>query len=356
MAVAATTKNLAFQNIQRNIIDIAGKSSPSELFPSVGVLPALVSADNTQGLPGLQLEFDGKDRPQSASGKPEFKVKYLKASCDYTTSGSLDICATLDADPEPYGYVDATIAKQYFRQFSITNAQFANLDETPDERITLRIMQHMKDILVDINNDMASKLYAQVGDYFDGTDSATSPRELPLIGTTGNYQPIALSGISKEYRTNGYNGRPILVGGPMLDMAAQAGNLQGVGNFTTPFATPQLPVAMYTDYLLDSTLGTTNAGITWLPGTVRLMEYLDNKGYNEIDRPNKKATVMSYMGYLFDVTIIISDCTEKHIVSIAKWADLFYPTDAMYADCWKKGIDAWKFVCGDADCNFFTNV
>lgn len=350
MSMNSTTESKCFQVVQQSLINLAGSASPSELMPAIGMFDALTSPANVGGLQALDFEvLQGKDRPQNSSGKPKLELKVKKPNCNYTTVSTPNICQLGSADTNPYAYFDATIDKQYWRQFTITNAQFANLNETPDERIALRIADAAREILVEINNDMIAKAAAQVTKYTDGTDSATTPRPLNVINSNGNYQPLALAAVAVEYKRGGYNGKPIGVGGAKVDFASFSAALNGTGTFTSP-QNVAAPVTLFADYNIDSTINNSIENmITWRPGTLRLLEWFQNVGYNKIDLDNQKAYTVNVMGTVFDIDFVW-DCSKAWIVTVSKWADLFYPTDAMYDTCWNSGLLGWELACGGADC------
>lgn len=350
MAINSTTESKCFQVVQQSLINLAGAASPGELMPAIGMLDALGSPANIGGLQALNFEaLQGKDRPQNSSGKPILEIKVKSPSCDYETTGSPDICTAGSADANPYLYFNATIDKQYWRKFTITNAQFANLNETPDERIALRIADAANEILIEINNDMIAKAAAHLGAYADGTSSITSPRPLNVINSNGNYQPLALASVAVEYKRGGYVGKPIGVGGAKVDYASFSAALNGTGTFTSP-QNVAAPVTLFADYNIDTVMNNSQENlITWRPGTLRLLEWFQNVGYNKIDLDNQKAYTVNVMGAVFDIDFVW-DCSKAWVVTVSKWADLFYPTDAMYASCYKSGLLGWELACGAADC------
>lgn len=353
MGVATGTENKTFQMLQVSLNELAVNTSPDQLMPQIGMLEAVTSQANTGGLASLQFEvLNGKDKPQNSSGKPYVQVKVQPPTCNYTTSGSKNICDADTGDADTSEYYNITVDQDAWREFTIDYSTFANLNETPDQRIALRLAQHANDILVEINNSLVTLAYAQVGDYSDSVDSASSPKSVSLINTAGTYQPLAWSKVVTDYRKNGFNGKPIAVGGSKLETAMMSAMFQGTGQFTSPY-NPALPITAFTDYLIDSTLNnSTENMLTWMPGTVRMVEWFKNDGYNAINLEVHKAGKFNYMGYEFDLDITYI-CDKKYKFTLSKQYGLFHPTVAMYGDCWKGGLLAWELGCTGLDCTDF---
>lgn len=354
MAMASGTDNKAFQNLQISLNNLALQASaPEQLMPQVGVLEAVTSPANTQGLAALQFEvLNGKDKPQNTSGKPYVQVRSVAPDCTYTNTGSKNICTAETGASDPFVYTNVTVDQEAWREFTIDHSTFANLDYTPNEMIALKTAQACQNILTQINNSLGTLIYAQAGDYPSGGDSASSPKGVSIISSAGAYQPLALSQVITEYRKNGFAGKPIAVGGSKLETARMAAMYQGTGQFTSPY-NPGLPVDLFTDYVLDATLGNSIENmITWMPGTVRLVEWFKNEKYNALNLETHKANKIMYGGFEFDCDIVYT-CDKTWKFTISKPYGLFHVTEAMYDTCWNPGILAWELTCAGLDCTSF---
>lgn len=353
MASINGTDNKVFQNLQISLNDLALGNAPNDLMPQVGMLDAVTSPENTGGLSALTFEvLNGKDKPQNTNGKPSVQVRSIAPTDTYANTGSKNICDADTGDADPYIYTTVTVDQDAWREFTIDYSTFANLNENPEERIAVRVAQHCKDILTQINNNLGTLAYAAVGDYKDGVDSATSPRAIPIINTSGAYQPLALAKVINEYRQNKFNGRPIVVGGSKIETARIAAAFQGTGQFTTP-VNPQLPASLYADYLLDSTLNNAQENaISWIPGTVRLVEWFKNEKYNQVNMETHQAKKINYMGFEFDVDIVYV-CDKKFKFTISKQYGIFTPTEQMFGSVNKPGLFAWTLDCAALGCADF---
>lgn len=361
MSVTAGTMSTCFQEFQLGLTNYLERSAPSALWPLTGMYQQIMSAENDAAgaralLQNAEETQNGKDYFQLSSGKPVLKLKYEKCKItdDTNDDTSANYCIDLSAEGDPYGYVDATIAKHYVsQQIEITDAEFANLNESPSERIVLRMAQEIKSIMLRVNADWIAKVKAATGTYHDGvTSSVTSPRLLNIVNEQGKYNPQAFVNVELEYMANGFSGRPIGVAGQRMYRALKAAGNVGVGEFNVPIAGPALGIDVAMDMTLDTTIGNSQENfLTWMPRTIFPLRWTKNVGYAAKNLEMHRAGTVSYLGEVFDVTVATIGCPLRTVITIEKWIDLFVPIDAMYGCGWTKGVYNWNLGCGPEDCD-----
>lgn len=365
MAGTAGTLSLCFQEFQVGLTNYLKASAPSELWPLTGMYQQIMSQANDAAgaralLQNAEDTQDGKDYFQLSSGKPVMKLKYEKCRITDSTydDTTANYCVDLSPEGDPYGYVDATIAKHYMSQpIEITDVEFANLDETPSQRIILRMAQEIKSIMLRVNADWVAKVKAATGLYHDGTSSVSAPRRLNIMNDEGKYNPQAFVNVQLEYMVNGFSGRPIGVAGQRMYRALAAEKNVGMGAYNVPVSAPNIGVDVALDFTMDATINNTEENfLTWMPRTIFPLRWTKNVGYQAKNLEMHKAGTVSYLGEVFDVTVATIGCPLRTVITIEKWIDLFTPIDAMYGCGWKKGVLNHTLGCGPDDCETTGNI
>lgn len=308
-----------------------------------GIISALESDQNMAGVdPALKRQLEaqwGKGAMVDGDAACTFKLWVTRPNCGTATEGAGTVCGNSNTTGpvERRTQIDIKIEKAWSTHGKIEPGDFNCLCAgTQAQVLTREIAEGAKAILNSVAAEIATDALAAMGNYTNGIDSKATPIDLNLLSAsaTGLFaQPVGWTTALLEYRKMQTQGGIIAVGGDLVYAYNSALNLApslSPGGYSLPNG-----VSSYFDTnvqaLADATL--TAPLLTWAPGALWIMRYLDNVrvAENHIASADVERTVVNLWGQLFDLTII-RDCEILRWVLQYRYELYALPGD-VYGDC-----------------------
>lgn len=315
MSLNSTFTDGICPNIQKGLDTIAGANTPEAKNSKDGLLQALVSKENTNGV--LQNAIDTKD------GKKHYvDVTFIPRSTSSDIASSCGSC-TADDEVTPNSIlvdIDQCIPTKNF-QFDET--EMRKLCEGDTEWIS-RVFQSKIDALRnELDKRLITNISSNFGKFSDGTTAVKSFQMINSATSSANY--LGEVSALDEFDKISASGKPIFVGAGNLNSYAMlqkigccnsgGTDLSGAGNFS-----------FYKDYNVGSLLSNANDFIAFAPNSVQLLTYNKYKGsYKDDSRLLTRAIINDptiNLGYDFKLWLDI--CTEKYIGNLSLRYKLFY--------------------------------
>lgn len=345
--------------IQRQLIALNAPNTYNELR-SYGLINALESQQNLAGIDSgvaAQLrDLWGKGTINDADATCKFKVWVNKPICGTATDGVTSLCGNTNTTGpiEDRVQLDVKIAKAKSVQGKIEPSDVACLcNGTIPDVLLKEINGAAKKILASVEADLVTTVQAAMGDYINGTASLTSPRQLNLFASTATRfeaQPVGWSPLMLEYAQMQINGGVIGVGGNAVFNYFNA--LQLAPSVAGEYRLPQGINLWYdpnVQALADGTF--TNPLLTWAPGSLWIMRYLDNvnNGVNHINDGNVDRSVVDIFGHLFDLSIKRDASCDKLIWVLNFQYDLWNMPQSVFGTC----LDTNQKQAYDIGCDIY---
>jgi hypothetical protein len=319
--------------LQESLLPIAGANSPVNRAKT-GFIESLVSPINREGFAQIEQSTDGI--------KKVVRVQYLQQpDASSVVSGPIgtvrpNLCTSTATATEPIGKtVDVTL--EAFKEFSMSEAtfrEFCTWDMAAMRNWMLNIM--IAPVIQRINQLLLTKWAAGVyGAYYGQGAPAIKSFQLLSGGSAANY--IGFSDLQTEYMKFGGISKPILVGDGILNTYM---NLVGIGccnNNGIDLSQAAAKDAFFF-YDIDASsatlgLGAANRFIMYSPGSMQMIQYLENQGEFMQIKPDYERRIMvdPVTGLSFDFEWRYESCDRKYYFSLGTAFDLFSLPDDMFA-------------------------
>jgi len=305
---------------------LAALNSPQNL---AGVDPALITAMESQY---------GKRSLNGNGGNCAFKVWLTKPNCDTVTTTRKLLCdnSNTNTPEERRIEYDLSVNEIVSDEGYLTPAQYQCLcNGTRDEVLQRAITDSMQAMLKKANNNAIAKAMLAAGKYTNGQESLTNTKQLNLFNdVNGNFQvqQMGFAPMLLEYDTMQVNGGVLAVGGYQAFQYQVASKL--TRQFAGEVATPDGISIWYDPEMQNQASGTAPQPLlTWAPGAIALIRYLDNANGMRIGGANVERAVLTYQGFDFDFSLSIDAACEKiRWVLNGEW-DLWMVPAAAWGDC-----------------------
>jgi len=261
------------------VIDITETAlSQANLGTPTGTLGALVSPEN-KGTFELILD-PNKSRPTSGSHRKVY-TKDVAPVCNQDTEAD-GPCATPSFTPDSvasnFKFVEHRIDLSIQRKITMDLEAFKSFCINPKEYLAKRLTAFRQGVLQEINTKLIDRVIAYAGNYADGTNSISAPKNVSFLTSgAGGYlfDPTGYSKIKDEYAKLGHPyTTPFVVGGSQVATLLSNSNFYGGTNFNgvTNYAIPNVGV----DYGIDVAFADgDNHLLTWDAGSIQAVGYND---------------------------------------------------------------------------------
>lgn len=221
------------------------------------------------------------------------------------------------------------------------------------------ISKKAKDILTAVNLAALEAIALLPGKYASGTESLTTPHDLNLFTTSAlggfQMQPAGWMPMQLEYQKMTTTGGVIAIGGDLAAQYQMAPNVtRGIqGEYKLPG-----DIDLFYDHNVNTAIadGVTfiNPLITFAPGSILLMRYMDNFNVqeNHIVDANVSKGIVSLYGHDFDLSI-----SRDGKCNILRWTlnyvwDLFHLPASAWNSCMVQNQKLmWNIGCEPYDCD-----
>lgn len=262
------------------------QNTPDNSALNLGMHKLLKSASNKDG-------FNAKTK--SGAGMPltgqnaKIEIKYVKPVCGDTDDITTLCDETTTAVTNPFGnathqFPTTSVSSKAYKVPESIYKQVCDTKEAIDAAI---IDQHFKNILTKAENKLIQSAFDCMGIYCSGDDS-TDPAQMltvNLFSEDGKFaQPAAMETVAAQLRNAKANGKASIIGGSRLKSFLSAMANAGLGaNALGAAPTILQDYNFYYSSEFDSAMATAagTAGDYMLviaPGTVQILDYLDNVG------------------------------------------------------------------------------
>lgn len=261
--------------MQENAVKYFGKLAADSQKPFVGTLDALESPLNKVGMQLTEDVNNGRIAPKG--GKRKVQVRYIKPACTTSPDVEASECNIPANNSQEWGFEDLTIDDFVSFGIQLTEQEF---DEFCEDRDTI-YMENLKtrhnEALKKYDTKLIKAIAPLMGNYSTGASSITSTITVPFL-SPGNTPNIgAFNKVLEAFMKMGFSQRPIWVGDKKLLPLAQIKDSLGLNDQGIDLSKLNLSNFFY-DGQLDSTINTLeNHVLTWIPGTIQLVEYWDHK-------------------------------------------------------------------------------
>lgn len=329
--------------IQRQLVALNAPNTYNELR-NYGLINALESPQNQAGIdPEIRNTLQGlwgKGTINDGSATCKFKILVQKPTCGTATSGVATLCANSNTNAltEDRVQLDVNIGKSYHVEGKIEPTDVACLcNGTMSEAVLRELNIAAKKILTSVEADLVTTVQASMGDYINGTASLTSPRTLNLFASTATRfeaQPVGWTPLMLEYAQMQTQGGVIGVGGNAVFNYLTA--LQLAPSLAGEYRLPQ-GINLWHDPsvqgLADETF--TNPLLTWAPGALWIMRYLDNANpaVNHVNDGSVDRSILNIFGHLFDFSVKRDAACDKLIWVLNYQYDLWNMPQSVFGSC-----------------------
>ena len=340
--------------------DVFGKRNPLLEKRPTGLLDALKSRANTQGVKKIETESSlGKARPTSTSNR-SVKVRYTSKDCTVAPLAAVSECSLgTIGDNMVYKESSYTVDQRATWGFDLDEQTYKDFCENPAQVYADYIAKRYDAAKQDLNTKLINAIIPMIGNYaVSGTNSIATPLTIPVVNALGVPNPAALALIESHFMQMNQTESPILVGAGKLDLFNKGLGYSGLAASGLDASRASL-VNYFRDVNLNTVLGGgTDHLLAFLPGAFQLLEWYDNVGdyfkkfemiVNGKSVPSKEMSFVEIDGIRWDMYYEY-DC-GVHKYRFQKWFDLAQiPSDAFGA-CQDYNYSLHFLLgCGDLDC------
>lgn len=343
---------------------IARDLAPDNITEQMGMTGALISPQNTTGFEAIEVNmFPGKGRPQ-ANSKPKIEIEYESPACDEANTTMSGLCDDQPVDGDTLGYLEVTVDEVSSLGGQFDKEAFERICEQPDERLAKQIRKKARDVVRKMNKTLIAKAYSVMGLYpSDGASSVGgTAKSINILNADGFINPAGMAVVKSQFRRMHTDRLPIVVGGDILATWEDTRVMGGLGANAVGAQTgvQQGGVSLFLDYHLDPVIqgletDTDSHLLSWVPGTLRLLEWAKYKGpWEELGKEDYTETTLNIDGIAFDYSLYYDNCDHVWKYVVSKTYDLFWIPDAVYQPCWTFNHKLhFKAACGTWDCNAY---
>lgn len=350
------------KTLQHNLLAINAPNQFNAL-KHFGLLNALESDQNRAGIdPGVVAQLEalyGRGTINDGSSTCKFKLWVDKPICGTATDGVGTLCANSNTNGPTDNriQIDVNIGEGRYVEGRIRPTDFQCLCAgTQAEVIQRELNIAAIKILTSVEADLVTAVNAAMGDYIDGTDSKLSPKTLNLFASTATRfeaQPVGWTPLMLQYAQMQTTGGVLAVGG---DAAFGYSSALQLAPTLAPsgYALPQ-GINMWYDPNIQALADATfvNPLLTWAPGALWVMRYLDNVriAENHIVDANVERVVLDIYGHLFDFSVHRDgSCDTLRWVLNYQW-DLWNLPQTVFGTCLDTNQkQAYNIGCDIMDC------
>lgn len=328
-----------------------------------GMLAALLSPNNRAGFTQVtDAVRNAKSRPVNGGNQVEIEIE--KPNCGVAAETKPSLCDVGTATVSPYLYLQPCVEQVASYSFRITKDEFANICESPNERLATTLRRGAEIVQNHINRKLADLGYGLMGNYASGDLSTGATAQfLAVINPNGSINASAFAKLKAEFRKQKCNTAPIVVGGDTLAIIEDIRQLGGtgpVGGTAGADASAMSRIAQtYYDSQIDASIqalagDTASHVLSWSPGALQFLEWYENVDYREEFKEDYSETTITIDGITYDYSLHYSKCDKAWDVHISKCYDLFCIPDTAYAPCYEFNNKVhYTIGCGETDCTSF---
>lgn len=365
---AASPANEICKTMVRTMADFAGKNSPEYLNSlTYGTTKALSDATNQSGAVEISTELFTEPYTAGVTSNNALRLKYRTRRCNDTVEVSLNPCEDEGVTHNAWNYKDFLFTAPVSHSFTIKQASMRRMCENYDQEYASLLRETYDTLRRKQNARYITQLATNFGKYWaadcaDAAVSDTDTASLAFFDTNGNPTPMGAFKLLQQYRRNGFQGDPIVIGGSAIDKFKFSnqffrGNLDGFDG------SKLMDMRLFSDYQVDTILanGNYNNLISLAPGAARPLfwnRYAPGQGIMLDDQVRTTLDIGRLFGgesLLVDHSLSIVTCSNdiEYIHKFHLYTDLFMLTDDMLeADCGQcsNGILLWNHDCEDPTC------
>lgn len=367
MTVAQTKPEMCYANtwvsLERN------PASPRNILEGTQLLDTLMQNRFTS--PWQQVDdmsapaIAGKAKPSLPSVNPGTNLMrkyymYEKPYCetDIDDTCAPDICVAADLTEEQTSYLSSDIDQCVSDTWTVDEAQFDNLNETPSERRADMLRRKAYNLKLKANKIVTQQLYAAVSDYSDGTASiGATTKHVNIISSDMKISPVAMAKIAGEYRRENFDGQYVIFGGHTLADFYNVNRWERSpeGRIGTDLNDSSLPFIF--DLNFDKTLqvleaDTKSHGISVPIGSFAIDFWNEFTGYKVKSFEDMIKTTIVIDGMTYDYALYYDKCKGTYTEQLKLHFGFLSFPDADYCNG-RALIKHWTFGCGDSDCDTF---
>ena len=353
-------------NLQQ-ALDESVAFAPNATRTKNGTLKALRSPGNKDGVKTAQMVSALGTGVADGVTACKIEIEFELPDCVAAATSEIDICGTPASIGDTRGYLAQEITLYAGRAGTWTLDEFDCICESPDERMAKTILKLARSIDTQMEQASVAQIATFLSNYADGTDSTDviggNVRQVNIVNT--NFVNAAeWSKIRAEYRKQFSMDTPIIVGGDILAqyddirMAGLGANAVGATNPDKLASTGNKYVSYELDAAMATALGSpalpanTSYGVSWMPGAIQILEYMENQGRKEWFYEKSTRTVLNIGGVEYDWYLMFDECpAPTWKFKLEKRYDFFHIPDTVYASCFpSNGNLLWLLGCGDPSC------
>ena len=345
--------------MQERSIKYFGQLAADSNKPFTGLLDALKSPINKIAMQLTDDVNNGQVAP-TGTNKRQVQIRYIKPTCADEVDVEVSECNDPIRNANALGFAKFEIDDFVSFGFSLTDDQFNEMCAGRDEIYMENFQTKYYNALKRLDKKLLNLILGYMGNYPNGTSSATAPIEIPLIKGDKTPNIGAFAEILKLYRIMGYSASPIWVGDNDLEILNIMKQFLSVGNDGIDMSKLMMDRFFY-DGQVNATLGggTEKIVATFAPGTFQLVEYLDSDRKTIADYKDVYINNIRTVRYKEQkVTMALPDGNwefyykydcGQHIYNLQKRFGLFaMPEDAVCVN--KYPALLFKVGCGEVDC------
>ena len=334
--------------------------APENFRRKTSTLDRIQSEDNMSAWSMIDCIFPAKDYPTGADNLPKVILEGETGFSDNLTPGdcSEDVCTTGSATSDDRFRLELVIDQCDHEKFTITVDDFNAICTSPSERWARQLRKAAYNLKRRKNRLLISLLYAEAQNYpvsGDASSGATT-QTVPMLTTDANINAVGYSKILSTYRVSGYEGELMTFGGETLasygDVKSLTGSQFQDGSRPDPFENQPFVYDRDLDSVIQPLQADTDSYAMTIPmGSVGVVNWYENEGYNEMSMPHYIATTITIDGEKYDYWVRFEECpTPRYTVMLRqRWAMPVIPSTHYVDDEPLKLL--WKIGCADADCN-----
>lgn len=273
--ISATASNPCLK-LQTDLAAFFSKN-PSAEQTSTGAYDALTSAENTKNVK-IVLDLPGDQARPTTTSVREIQGRYVPQIASNSMSVMTE-CSTDTVISPLWKTAKFTVDKVHTWGFDIEEADYREMCESKEENFAAFFMARYNNEKAALNAKIITPLVAAMGKYpITGNPSLVTPVNLPIVTSTGSYNPAGLALMQTHYNQMNSMETPIIVGAGKMDFAANAlgysgQSANGINAAGSSFKYYRDP-AVNTVGLPD---GFDNI-VTWLPGSIQFIGWNDFVG------------------------------------------------------------------------------
>ena len=366
MATIVGTTARCCANLQQ-ALDESVSFAPNATRTKNGTLEALRSPGNKEGVRTAQMVSALGTGVADGVTACKIEIEFELPDCVLATTSEIDICGTPVSIGDTRGYLAQEIKLYSGRAGTWTLDEFDCICESPDERMAKTILKLARSIDTQMENVAVTQIATFLSNYANGDDSTDvaggKTRVLNIIAKD-HVNAAEWSKFRSEYRKQFSMDQPILVGGDVLSiyddirMAGLGQEALGATGSDKLAASANKFVSFEIDSAMATALGSpalpanTSYAVSWVPGAIQILEYMENQGRKEWFYEKSTRTVIEVGGVEYDWYLMFDECPNPvWKFKLEKRFDFFHIPASVYASCFpSNGNLLWLLGCGDATC------